>query len=109
MTWMTSMNRKKHQRAMNKIVRVLNKNLEEDELWKGRFYVRQVASRFQTYSDKSGAELFVILRLYDKETKLTKDVHGFVNSWRFLNGYDLWRAMNDFIVEYVEVWRNVQN
>ena len=30
--WLTSMNQKRHQRAINRLVRDLNKNLEQDDL-----------------------------------------------------------------------------
>ena len=84
---------------MNSLVRIMNKNIENDSLWQGRFYVRQVASRWREYEDKSGGELFVVLRLYDKQTDVTKDVAESVNYWRYFNGSHLWWAVNDFIVD----------
>ena len=39
--WLTSMDKKKHQRAINRAVRSFNKQLEQDNLWLGRFMVRQ--------------------------------------------------------------------
>ena len=97
--WLSSKNRKRHQRAMNSLVRIMNKNIENDSLWQGRFYVRQVASRWREYEDKSGGELFVVLRLYDKQTGITKDVAGSVNYWRYFNGSHLWWVVNNFIVD----------
>lgn len=101
--WLSSRNRKRQQRAMNHIMRLLNENIINDDLWKGRFYVRQVGAQWHEYEDKSGADLFVVLRFYDKETGITRDVAGTVNHWRYINGSRLWREMNDFIVEYVKV------
>ena len=59
--WLTSMNKKKHQRAINRAVRGFNKQLEQDNLWLGRFIVRQYEDSPQwcRYEDGSGAELYV--------------------------------------------------
>ena len=58
MYWLTSFNRKKHQRRMNRFVRAINKNIANDDLWRGRFVVKQVGTPyFYIYEDKSGAEL----------------------------------------------------
>lgn len=102
--WLSSKNRKRHQRAMNDMMRQVNRGIERDELWKGRFYVRQLESYWHEYEDKSGAELFVILCFYDKVTGITKTVAETVNHWRYFNGSHLWWAMNDFIVKTVNVW-----
>ena len=102
--WLTSKDRKRHQRAMNDIMRQINRNVENDPLWKGRFYVRQIASQWSEYEDKSGAELWVVLRFYDKKTGITKEVAETVNHWRYFNGSHMWWAMNNFIVEDVRVW-----
>ena len=79
---------------MNSLVRIMNKNIENDSLWQGRFYMRQVASRWREYEDKSGGELFVVLRLYDKQTGITKDVAESVNYWRYFS----WKEKNYFIL-----------
>ena len=102
--WLCSKNRKRHQHAMNAIVRQLNRNIEQDDLWKGRFYARQVASGWRIYEDKSGAELIVTLRFYDKVTGITKDYYGIANELRRWNGFRVWHLMNDFIVEDVKAW-----
>lgn len=102
--WLSSKNKKRHQRAMNELMRVLNKNIENDNLWKGRFYVRQIASKWHQYEDKSGAELWVVLRFYDKKTSITRTVANTVNHWRYFGGSYLWWEMNNFIIEDVKVW-----
>ena len=83
-------------------MRQLNEDIQNDDLWRGRFYVRQVAA--QWYEDKNGAELWVVLRFYDKKTGITKEVADTVNHWRYFGGSHLWWAMNDFIVKTVKVW-----
>lgn len=102
--WLTSKNRKRHQRAMNELMRLMNQNIENDDLWKGRFYVRQVAAQWYEYEDKSGAELWVVLRFIDKKTGFYWETAETVNHWRWYNGHKLWWVMNDFIVERTHVW-----
>lgn len=102
--WLTSKNRKRHQREMNKLMKLMNQNIENDDLWRGRFYVRQVAAQWYEYEDKSGAELWVVLRFIDKKTGFYWETAETVNHWRWVNGNRLWLAMNDFIVEKTNVW-----
>ena len=111
MGWMYSFNRKKQQRNMNKYVRAINKNLENDDLWRGRFYVRQVDSPvFYVYEDKSGASLeHIHLVLTDRVTGQTVDGWDNMNGWCHWNGSRLWRFVNDAIVEKLDIWRNGPN
>ena len=111
MGWMYSLNRKKQQRNMNKYVRAINKNLENDGLWRGRFYVRQVDSPvFYVYEDKSGASLeHIHLVLTDRVTGQTVDGWDNMNGWCHWNGSRLWRFVNDAIVEKLDIWRNGPN
>lgn len=105
--WITSKNKKRHQRMMNKMIREINKNLEKDGLWLGRFYVQQVYSpQWKIYEDKSGAEYFVHLKFIDKCTGRYWIQADTVNHWRgcFGNGWRIWDKMNWFIVEYCNVW-----
>ncbi len=102
--WLTSKSRKRHQRAMNDLVRDMNANVYNDPLWKGRFYVRQVAAQWYEYEDKSGAELWVVLRFTDQKTGITHTVAETVNHWRYFGGSHLWWEMNNFIVDKVQVW-----
>lgn len=106
--WLTSMNKKKHQRAINKLVRAMNRNLEQDDLWCGRFVIRQDESpQWRPYEDGSGAELFVRLRFIDRATGQYYVKWESVNHWRGLraNGYELWKMMNWLITEHWDVWR----
>lgn len=102
--WLTSKNRKRHQRAMNQLMRAMNENIENDDLWKGRFYVRQVAAQWYGYEDESG-ELWVVLRFIDKKTGFYWETAETVNHWRWINGNRLWWAMNEFITERTNVWQ----
>ena len=109
MDWIYTLNRKEQQRHINKLVRKMNKNIEKDELWKGRFCARQVGSpQWTIYDDKSGAELFVYLLFIDKKTKRVMLKADTVASWSHWNGWKLWETMNYFITEWCETWKGTE-
>ena len=104
-TWLTSMNRKTHQRAINRAVRAFNKRLEQDDLWLGRFVVRQYEDSPQwcRYADGSGAELWVKLKFIDRATgRYYVGAHS-VNEWCSFNGSRIGRIMNWLITEHWDV------
>ena len=105
MDYLTSMNRKKHQRYVNKVVRKMNKDLAEDPLWRGRFICRQKEASFHIYDDMSGATLYVLLEMVDKKTGLTKKfwTDSFYLCGPFGRSKMFWE-MNEFIVEDCDVW-----
>ena len=90
------LNRRKHQRKVNKLVRQLNNNIKNDWAWLGRFEMRQVHSDFIIFSDKSGSYLSCYFEIIDKLSAQRKLVK--IEESPFME-YDLWRAMNDFITE----------
>lgn len=107
MHWLTSKNKKRHQREINRLVREANKSIEKDDLWYGRFCIKQVESpQWHVYEDKSGAEYFVHLKFIDKCTGRYWIQAETVNHWRgsFGNGWRIWDKMNWFIVEHCSVW-----
>lgn len=101
--WLTSKNAKAHQRRMNRAMRELNKNIENDSLWRGRFYVHQIARQRYVYEDGSGMELWVTLEFVDRKTGRTKQLLETVNYWTSFCSRLFWEA-NTFIVEDVNVW-----
>ena len=101
-----SHNVKKHQRLMNRAMRKMNKDIEKDELWKGRFIVRQVWRQFETYEDKSGSVLHVWLKLIDKKTGLVKELRPDTVNHFVVWGH-LWWEMNNFIVHDSHVWDDI--
>ncbi len=105
--WLTSFNRKKHQRRMNKYVRELNKNIANDDLWRGRFVIRQEGNPgFYIYEDKSGAEMpHVHLVITDLKTGDRYDRWGTDNDWCHFNGSRIWEFANKAITEIFDVWR----
>lgn len=97
---MTTLNRKKYQRAMNKFVRDMNKNIENDWLWDGRFVIRQKQYHFKPFADKSGAEFFVLLSCVD--TKTGEERTAWFNNFDF--GWQIWMWVNDTIIHDFKVW-----
>lgn len=102
--WIHTGKRRKQQRVLNQEVRRVNRGIEEDPLWRGRFFVKQIRSEFYTYEDRSGSTLYCLLKLCDKKTKKTKYINLGLNEITVFG--KLWWEMNDFITEYVEVWRS---
>ena len=101
--WKTSKKRKIHQRYINKYVRLMNKNLRNDPLWKGRFVVSQIESpSFFVYPDKSGADYYVTLQILDCETGDTVSKTKTVNVWCWHNGTDIWWFVNNTIIKWRE-------
>jgi hypothetical protein len=84
-------------------MRELNKNIENDSLWCGRFYVHQIARQRYVYEDGSGMELWVTLEFVDRKTGRTKQLLETVNYWTSFCSRLFWEA-NTFIVEDVNVW-----
>ena len=105
--WVTSMNKKKHQRAINRAVRSFNKKLEQDNLWLGRFIVRQYedSPQWRKYEDGSGAELYLKLKFIDRATGRYYVGNHIVNEWLNFNGARIWRIMNWLITEHWNIWQ----
>lgn len=99
---MKSHNRKNHQRWLNAFCRAVNRNLEEDPLWRGRFVVEQKATRMEWFEDGSGGLMHCYLRFRDKKTGIVKDwcTDCLEASWRMFS------HMNDFIINDCKVWEN---
>lgn len=92
--------RKKAQHTINKNIRAINKSIENDNLWRGRFVMRQVDARWSPFDDGSGGELLATILMIDKRTGHTKTTYldNYNNSWRYFV------AMNNFIVDDCAVW-----
>lgn len=93
---------RKLQRKVNAVVRGLNKTIEEDNLWRGRFVMRQKQAIIHEYSDKSGWYGHFVMRIYDKKTGLYKE--EYFNHYELERGWSLWWFVNNFIVQDVKVW-----
>lgn len=104
--WKLTTNHKKIQRHINKVLRLMNKNIEQDNLWLGRFYCHQRSIRWDVSEDHTYVYCVVEVEFIDRKTGKTyvtyfhkEDFMG--STWRF------WTAMNNFIVDYCAVWLEV--
>ena len=92
-----SNNVKKHQRILNNFIKNLNKAVAEDNVWQGRFVVKQIYREFISFEDKSGSELYAYLVLIDKKTgKIKRVPPKTVNEFCYY--FKLWDILNNFIV-----------
>ena len=100
---MKSHNRKNHQRWFNQYCRYVNKSIEDDDLWLGRFYVRQNRTFIEWFEDNSGGLMYAEIHMIDKKTKKVRVgwYSGLEMDWKF------WRDFNNFIIEDCKVWEEV--
>lgn len=97
--------RKIYQRKFNQKIHALNKNIEKDPLWKGRFYFMQVGATWWKFDDNSGGELRVQVRAYDKLTGYYKDYFLSYGPWMSTFNWHLTMEVgNTFVVEDLKVW-----
>lgn len=97
---------KKELRRMNKLIRQMNDDIKNDSLWRGRFYARQKYVQHGTYpDDHHSIWCFFVYEFIDLKTGFKKDVYfdPYSTTSPFLPG-DIFRKMNDFIVEDCKVW-----
>ena len=87
------------QKIINRLVRQINKALEEDQAFYGRIYLRQFSAGWNDFADGSGGMWFGVIRIYDKVTNTYKSVIG--------NIYEVQRTLfvevNDFIVYDLQI------
>ena len=60
--------RKGYQRKLNHLIKTVNKELECDDLFNGRFVFHIMTTELEKFEDKSGGMLHCIIRGYDKKT-----------------------------------------
>ena len=102
---LTSMHRKRHQRAANKIFREANRIIENDDLWLGRFVVKQAASWFYDFEHNNEQDLILEYYFYDKKTKIRSN-STLTRADRVFLLNDIMYGMNEFIIHTVKVWEN---
>lgn len=100
---MISHNRRKHQRWMNAYCRYVNKIIEDDDLWLGRFYVTQNRSYMNWFEDRSGGFLTTEIVMHDRKTGTTRTkwYDGLEMEWKF------WQDFNNFIISDCKVWEEI--
>lgn len=101
--WLETKDLKKIQRRVNKIIRELNKDIYDDELWKARFYARQIDRRCVLSDDRSWLHIDFYIEFIDKETN-RRYYHWFRKEDFLGSSWRVWEAMNDFIAVRCRVW-----
>lgn len=104
---LTSLKIKKHIRSANKTARWMNNIILNDDLWRGRFYMRQKSVQWEQYCDKSGLNILYCYEFIDLKTGFTKDywIDGLELEYNGPFTFHVWQKMNDFIVKECDVWR----
>ena len=100
--WKSTTDVKKIQRHVNRCIRHMNKVIEEDELWRGRFFARQIERYVRR--EKDWVQVGFHMRFYDKKTKITQDFY-YQKTDFFICCHKPWLDMNNFIVETCNVWQ----
>ena len=97
---MKSHKRKNHKRWFNQYCRYVNKCIENDDLWLGRFCVKQNRTRMDWFDDGSGGVMMAELVMRDKKTGTVRIgwYDGLDMDWQF------WRDFNEFIIRDCKVW-----
>ena len=100
---MKSHKRKNHQRWFNQYCRYVNKVIENDDLWLGRFYISQNRTFMDWFEDNSGGIMIAEIVMHDRKTGKTRSqfYDGLDMGWRF------WYDFNDFIINDCKVWEEV--
>ena len=84
-------------RKVMKTIRVMNKNIEDDEKWQGRFKIRARAFQHFTYKDGSANRCAVVFDMIDTDTGITQVAclpdHCFMPPFTF----NFWNVVNNFV------------
>ena len=113
---------KKFHKKIVKRLQAMNDNIRKDDLWLGRFEVREVQQFYSRFEDGSGYQAWYMVEAVDKKTGKTArkmfSTHfgtrtndeedaslSFDNgvARRFF-GSELWNFVNNFIMDTVDVW-----
>lgn len=96
--------RKKYQKNLASALKGVNRDIKRDELWLGRFEIRQGETQFLKWDDNSGGILYCRMRVFDKATGYYKD-YRFEYSGKYCN-WKLWDIANKFITVDCAAWRS---
>ena len=101
--------RKEYQHKLNKLIKEVNKTIENDSLWNGRFVFHIMVTDFERFSDNSGGMLYTIIRGYDKKSKMYKDYDLQYAPYLPFAHVDIWSTVNKFITKDTDTWYNGNN
>ena len=107
--WKTSQYKKNYQRKFNWYIKKINKMMEEDNLWRGRFVVKQYWTELYKYDDNSGYNFYAAIYFVDKKTGRISNL--VVDDWYMLlhsMSYGIMGKLNDFITKdcFDDTWAN---
>lgn len=101
---MKTLDRKKAQRRVNHVIREINDGILKDDLWNGRFYIRQLASWIRPWPDNSGLTGIIHCEFIDLKSGFTKEYwFDLIDFEKPFVGH-IWWTMNSFITEEAPVW-----
>ena len=106
---MRNRERNKCQKKLTKLIREMNKDIEKDNLWLGRFYMMQRRTMWYEFpstidnKDASGY-LMAQIRCYDKITGYYHDYIIEYAPYLYIQYGRIWKVMNDFITKDLGVW-----
>ena len=102
-SWKLTTKRKKVQRHINKVIRDMNRTIECDELWLGRFYCHQTDITFSAAED--GTYLYAVVGVEFVDRKSGKTMHRNFRKEDFMgSAWLFWLQVNYFITEWCDVW-----
>ena len=105
-SWISSNNYKKQKRVLVSDLKKINKNIRDDELWKGRFECRLIGSPEKyVYEDKSGMQVYFTIAVIDKKTNRYVEKTDFVAAWHHFGGANISIFVNEAIVKRFDVWK----
>ena len=90
-------------RKINARIRAFNKNIENDDVWLGRFVARQRQLFINQYGDHSGYYAHMVIRISDKKTGRYRDAL-FSDLEITMSGWKFFEFVNNFIIEDCKVW-----
>lgn len=96
--------RKQYQKNLTSALKEVNREIKKDNLWFGRFEIRQGETHFLKWDDNSGGILFCRMRAFDKATGYYKD-YRFEYSGKYCD-WKVWQIVNKFITQDCAVWRS---
>ena len=96
---------KKIQRQVNTIIKSFNQNILKDELWKGRFIIRQIQRYDMRWYDGSGYISNYLFEFKDLKTGRTEKspFYQIYHNDDFF-AYNVFKKLNNFIVMTCNVW-----
>lgn len=106
---MSTNNRKKALRRVNRIARAVNTAILKDDLWNGRFYMRQKSVSIYPYEDGSGLYGYICYTFIDLATGYSKDYWFELINFSYPFYSKIYRVMNDFIINDCHVWDESPN